>query len=206
MQFRKVQFNTVQYSAMQWQWGQCCSQCTMKCSCADIYWGHILHCTAELCDIYRDVTVSADFGYFEQYCNSTYPTLPDHIRLIINWPGTTWFRPDPTHNGLDTTKNYPNIAGYCPISSDIAGYCPILPHIVQYRLKYGQCECSQGIFWGQIACSTVWGLKRPLGTVWEAHTVLWGSVTASAVTVWMSCRLSLVTSSQLNLTITDWCW
>ena len=39
---------------------------------------------AELYDIYRDAAVSADIVYFEQYCNGTYPTRPDHIRLIIN--------------------------------------------------------------------------------------------------------------------------
>ena len=38
----------------------------------------------ELCDIYRNATVSADIGYFERYRNDTYPTRPDHIRLIIN--------------------------------------------------------------------------------------------------------------------------
>ena len=39
---------------------------------------------SELCDICRDATVSADIGYFERYRNDTYPTRPDHIRLIIN--------------------------------------------------------------------------------------------------------------------------
>ena len=43
-----------------------------------------VQCTAELYDIYRDATVSDDIGYFERYSNGTYPTWPDHIRLIIN--------------------------------------------------------------------------------------------------------------------------
>ena len=41
-----------------------------------------------------------------------------------NRPGLTW--PCPTHNGLDTTRNYPNIFKYCPILPDNA---PILPDI-----------------------------------------------------------------------------
>ena len=42
----------------------------------------------ELCNIYCNTMVSAYIGYFEQYCNAMYPTPPDHIRLIIKWPGT----------------------------------------------------------------------------------------------------------------------
>ena len=36
---------------------------------------------SDVCDIYRDATISADIGHFEQYRNGTYPTRPDHIRL-----------------------------------------------------------------------------------------------------------------------------
>ena len=42
----------------------------------------VQYSTAELCDIYRDATVSADIDYFERYCNDVYPTRSDHIRLI----------------------------------------------------------------------------------------------------------------------------
>ena len=35
----------------------------------------------DVCDIYRDATISADIGNFEQYRNGTYPARPDHIRL-----------------------------------------------------------------------------------------------------------------------------
>ena len=35
----------------------------------------------DVCDIYRNATVSADIGHFEQYRNSAYLTWPDHIRL-----------------------------------------------------------------------------------------------------------------------------
>ena len=38
-------------------------------------------------------------------------------------------RPCPIHNGLDTTRNYPNIFQYCLILPDIA---PISPEIARY--------------------------------------------------------------------------
>ena len=87
---------------------------------------------ADVCDIYRNATVSADIGNFEGYCDGIYATRPDHIRLKINCPGTICIGPDSTLLKitlilLDIIQNYPYIAGYRCKFADI----------VQYRLKKG---------------------------------------------------------------------
>ena len=73
------------------------------------------------CTILHGVlTISSDIGRFEQYRNVMDPSRPDKNNFKENLTryDFNWFCP--IHNGLHTTRNYPNIARYRPISGDIA--------------------------------------------------------------------------------------
>ena len=81
----------------------------------------------QICAILQRVlTILSDIGRFEQYLNVTYPTRPEKINL----KNLIWYAfncPCLIQNGLDTTRNYPNIFRYHPILPNIARYGPILP-------------------------------------------------------------------------------